>query len=319
MKAELVCIDGDILAYRAAAACEKRSIVVTHRGSGREKEFDTRTEFKKSLEGSKWTILDFDVVDKQEAENPVFAKHSVKTTINSICEACGTDNYHIVMSGKGNFRLDLPLPTRYKSNRSGMTKPLLLPDVRDYLVQHHAAEVTEGVEADDVLCEYAYTGFKEGRIIVQSSIDKDALSNMGYVYDWTKMEKPIYISGIGNLEESVKKVTGTGRKWFAFQQIVGDVADGFKPTELCGIKYGEKSAYKLLNDLKTDKEIWQAVYNQYKVWYPEPVTYKAWDGTEYTKDAAELLQLYTDCCHMRRWKNDRVVVKDVLTKLKIDF
>ena len=38
-------IDSDFVCFEAASLAEKRSVVVTHKQSGRQKEFDTRTEF----------------------------------------------------------------------------------------------------------------------------------------------------------------------------------------------------------------------------------------------------------------------------------
>lgn len=142
---------------------------------------------------------------------------------------------------------------------------------------------------------------------------------MGWLYNWTKMEKPTYISGLGELHYEGKNVKGTGRKWFMFQSIFGDPTDGYKPSDLCDAKFGEKGAYKLLVDLKTDKECWEVVTDLYKTWYPSPVTYKAWDGVEYTKNYLDIMQMYVDCAHMQRWAGDRIVVPTVLDKLGISY
>jgi len=315
--AELAVIDGDTVAFRAAAMNERRSIVVTHKPTGRTSEFDNRTAFKEHI-GTKWDILDFDIEDKQTPEDIRYALGAAKATIKSICEKLDTSNYKVVMSGEGNFRLDIPLPKRYKHKRPE-AKPLQLKAVRDYLIKHHAADVTSGCEADDVLAQWAWRGFKEGKEIVQCSQDKDAYSNAGYLYNFVKDEDILYISGLGELHLEGTKVKGTSRKWEYAQIMLGDSVDCYKPTDLCKVKFGDKSVYNLLVDLKTDKECWEAMACTYKLWYPEPVCYKAWDGVEHTKDYLDILQMYVDCAHMRRWENDRVIVKDVLTKLKIDF
>lgn len=318
METDLVVIDGDLVAYRAAAANEKRSIIATHKSSGSKKKFNNRTEFKEYLSDKSFESVDFRIEDKQDVDDIRFALYSVKNTINSICEACGGSNYIVVVSGEDNFRKQIPLPTRYKSNREDMTHPLQLQDVKEYILKHHPSEIAVG-EADDKLAEYAYKGWKDGKKVIQTSIDKDALSNTGWLYDWTKMKEPIFINGLGELHEEIKKIKGTGRKWFYFQVCVGDTADCYKPSELCGVKYGERSAYKMLKDLETDKECWQALVDLYKSWYPEPVTYVAWDGVEYIKDWCEIMQMYVDCAHMRRFDGDRVIVKDVLNKLQVKY
>jgi len=74
-----------------------------------------------------------------------------------------------------------------------------------------------------------------------------------------------------------------------------------------------------LKDCKTFKAAYKAVYNQYKQWYPEPVTYTAWDGKEYTKDALGLFQMYFDCARMLRWEGDNVSIKDIILKLGIEL
>ena len=315
---ELAVIDGDTVAFRAAAMNERRSIVVTHKPTGRKSEFDNRTEFKKHI-GDKWDILDFDIEDKQSPEDIKYALGAAKATIKSICATLDTGNYKVIMSGKNNFRLDIPLPKQYKSNRESLERPLQLTEVRNYLIKHHAAEVVDGIEADDALCTWAYRGYKEGRTIVQCSQDKDAYSNAGWLYNFVKDEDPLYIAGLGELHLEGAKVKGTSRKWAYAQIMLGDPVDCYKPTNLCKVKYGDKSVYNLLADLKTDKDCWAAMYETYKTWYPEPVTYTAWDGKEYTKDACEIMQMYVDCAHMQRWPGDKVVVQDVLTKLGVNY
>ena len=42
-----------------------------------------------------------------------------------------------MLSGKNNFRDNLPLPSKYKGNREDMIRPLLLNDVKDYIKQYH--------------------------------------------------------------------------------------------------------------------------------------------------------------------------------------
>lgn len=318
METELVVIDGDLISYRSAAANERRTIKVTHKRTGKQKAFENRTEFKEHLATKGFALEDYSIQDVQDCDELPYALHTAKQTIKGICDSCECSNYIVVISGKDNFRMNIPLPTQYKSNRDESIRPLQLADVKNYVLHKHPSVTALG-EADDLLAEYAYKGFKEKRKIVQATIDKDGLSNMGWLFNWTKMEKPIYISGLGELHYEGKSVKGTGRKWFMLQSIVGDATDGYKPTDLCGVKFGEKGAYKLLADLKTDKECWEATTELYKSWYPAPVTYKAWDGVEYTKNYLDIMQMYVDCAHMQRWKNDRIVVTEVLDKLGITY
>lgn len=316
---ELVVIDGDTVAFRAAAMNERRTIIATHKPTGRKAEFDNRTALKEMLNG-KWDIADFDIEDVQTTEELSYCFAAIKAIIKKTLLTCNTNNYKIILSGKDNFRLDLPLPTRYKSNRDDLIRPIQLNDARNYLINCHTAEFSSGCEADDVLVEYAWKGYKEGREIIQATPDKDAWGTMGYMINFVDDDPEIeYVSGLGELFIDKTKVKGRGRKWLYMQCLIGDAVDGFKPTDLCGKRFGDKSAYKILNDLSTDKQCWQAMVDIYKDWYPNTVEYKAWDGTIHNKDAIDLLQLYVDCAHMRRWKNDRIDVKAVLDKFEITY
>lgn len=315
---KLAVIDGDIICYRCAAANEKRSVIATHRDTLDQIEFDTATKFK---EWAGAEAGDYDLLPIQTAAPVENALHSLKSMIASITEKAKCDNYHIVLSGKNNFRLDIPLPTQYKSNRKENTKPLQLTECREYLIKHHNAEVTDGVEADEILVGYMYQGYKDGNYVPQCSLDKDAKHGPGWVFDWTTMEEPELITGYGALELILKEtsrktakgepvidksVKGKGRSFLWFQILNGDAVDGYKPCDLAKVKFGEIAAYNLLKDCTTDAEAVQVLIDQYKYWYPSPVKYKAWNGELYTKDWKEIMQMYVDCAFMRRWEGDRL-------------
>lgn len=322
METDLCVIDGDVLAFRASAANEKRTVIATHVKSGKEKTFNNRTELKDFVieKQGKYNPLEYSVRDVQTPTSVAFVNHSMKMTIKAICDFCGTENYHIVVGGKDNFRDNIELPTRYKSNRDGTLRPLLLSDAKEYLVGKCGAEIANGVESDDVLTYYQYEGYKSKKKIVLCTNDKDARSHPGYLYNWTEENAEIIkVSGLGYLYEQKTDIKGYGRMFSYKQILTGDAVDGFKPTELCGVKFGDKSAYKLLKDLKTDKECWEAIAEQYKTWYPEDVTYIAWNGNTYTKSWVEILQMYVDCVHMQRWPNDRLIVSTVFDKLGIEY
>jgi hypothetical protein len=135
--------------------------------------------------------------------------------------------------------------------------------------------------------------------------------------------KPVSITGFGELHREGKGVKGTGRAWLYFQILYGDSTDCYHGSELWKMQepkrqFGEVAAYNILKDAQNDKEAWELLYNQYKTWYPSPITYTAeFDGKEYTKDAVDIMQLYADCAFMLRWKGDRLDCRGVLTKLGV--
>lgn len=312
-------IDGDVVAFRCAAANESRSIVATHKVTGQATEHAHRTAFKEHIKGS-FEADEFDIEDVQTAQDLRFALHAVKTTIDALCKTCGADSYEVYISGESNFRDRLPLPTKYKSNRVGGLRPLQLKECREYLVDHHCATAAVDCEADDVLAQRAYEAAGEGNRHIIATNDKDAYGVASWLYNWTKMTEPLLIEGLGQIAlDEKKKLRGHGRKWVYTQICLGDSVDAFKPCELSGKKFGDVSAFKLLGDCTSDKECVEAMVKLYKGWYPEPVTYTAWDGTTHTKDWIQLMQLYADCVHMRRFTGDQLNIEKMLKKLKIEY
>lgn len=325
---ELLVLDGDSISYVAAAASEKRSILATHKESGKQKEFKHRTEFKQWLkDNNEGSFEEFDVLDVQTPEPLENTLHTVKMMIKGNCDKLGCEDYIIGLSGESNFRLDLPLPTKYKSNRDNLLRPLNLEKVQDYLIRHHKAKIVEGRECDDWQASWAYRGYRTNKKIVQVTIDKDARGVPGWMFNPDTMSEPLFVHGLGELVRGEKKVEGIGRKWFYFQTLVGDAVDGFKPCELAidsegsPVKYGEVSAFNDLEHCQTDKECWEAIVARYKTWYPEPVTYYIHgDQTKLARASwLDLLQMYVDCAHMQRWEGDRVLVIQVLEKLNVSL
>lgn len=314
MTDRIVVADGDLIAFKCAAVTEKRSVIAKHKETLDELEFDTATLFK---EWAQETADQYELTPIRTPEPIAHTISAMKLMIASIVEKCKADSYHIVISGEDNFRKDIPLPTRYKDSRKASSKPVNLDEAKAYLVKHHNAEIAKG-EADEVLVAYAYQGYKDKKVVIQASIDKDAYHGPTWLYNWDTMDEPEWIDGLGELYINASDtVKGKGRMFLWFQLAFGDPADCYKPCEIAKVKFGEKSAYKLLKDCKTDKEAVQAVVDVYKKWYPEPIYYTAWDGSRHKKDWMEIMQMYADCCFMPRWDGDRLGIKKLLDKLGI--
>lgn len=318
MTKTIIVADGDIIAYRAAAANESRSIRVTHNLTGQVTEHAHRTAFKEHIRGQ-FDVSEFTIEDVQTAEDISHAFHAVNTTIEALKKSCNADSVEIYISGKNNFRDSLPLPTKYKDGRSVM-KPLQLKEVREYLINKKKAVVVDNYEPDDALAMRCYDGVKNKQKIIQCTIDGDANGVAGWLYNWTKMKEPFLIKGLGeiHLVKDNKDFDGHGRKFFYAQWILGDGVDAFKPCEVAKKKFGVVAMYNLLKDCKTDKECVEAVYNQYKAWYPsEPIVYKDWQGNEQSKTLIEFMDMYAACAHMRRWEGDVFDTKKLLDNLRI--
>ena len=148
MSKVIVVIDGDIVAFRCAAANEKRSIKATHKTTGQEIVCAHRTAFKEQIRDV-FQPEEFDIVDVQTAEDISHAIHGMKTTVAALKKSCNADEVEIYLSGKNNFRDSLPLPTKYK-DREGI-KPTQLKDCRNYLQEKMGAIIVDNCEVDDKL------------------------------------------------------------------------------------------------------------------------------------------------------------------------
>ena len=338
-KGNLCVIDGSLLAFRASAAGEKRSIIAEHRTSGNRKPFDNRTAFKSFLketneskeEGEGFNVTDFLLEDVLDSPPEKMAFHTVKEMIKYITNMCGATEYRIFIDEGATTRDFIATVQKYKGNRDGSIKPTNLQSVKDYMVMYHNAEMVTDIEVDDLLAMYGYEGWKltqggSDRKIVACTFDKDHLGCASWMFDFRKnsegkpmMSEPQLNQGFGELYETKQGIKGFGRMFLYHQWLAGDSADNYKPSKLSQKRFGEKSSYKVLKGLKTDKECLQAVVAQYKEWYPEPVEYTTWDGKAITKDWLELMQEYFDLARMQRWPNDTLGVKELLIAQCVDF
>ena len=110
-------IDGDIVAYQAASACEHP----VHWGD------------------DLWTLHSFADEAINYAEN----------MIDRLVDEAGCSE-HIILLSKGRvFRLDID--PEYKANRVGKRKPVCLPQVRDSMRKFLRSKSVDGLEADDLI------------------------------------------------------------------------------------------------------------------------------------------------------------------------
>lgn len=311
-----VLFDCDVLSYRAAAAAEERRVEVIHKKSGRTKVFKNRTEFKNFLKdiGFEYVEDAYQINDVQLPEDVSHPLHTLKLQIKKIEDTLWTDESYFFISGKNNFRDDLPLPTKYKSNRTDLLRPVLLKDCRQYLIDKYKAKVVNGCETDDALIYKGYELLNQGYEVIIVTNDKDANAYSGLnLYNYTS-ENPevIKIDGLGSLwiDEKTGKLKGQGMLWYCTQLLTGDNTDCFKPTELTNVKFGEMSAYKLLKDCKSEQEALNLCAQQYQKWYPETFTYTSWQGRKIESDWKHMLNLYHQCCRMKETENDPLIAYD---------
>ncbi len=317
MNKQAVIIDGDVLAFRVASVAETRHGSVLHKSSNTTREFQNRTAFKAFLKdkGVEFNKDDYEITDIQVDLGEELVKSIARDQLQSIRTNLFPDVVEIHLSGKGNFRESLPLPVKYKGNRAETIKPLNLKKCRDFISSLHPTIIANGMESDDTMVISGYKYKKAGFDSILVTNDKDARAYSGlYLYNYTQEEPELkLLPEIGSLSETEKgAITGDGFLWYCFQMLNGDAVDNYKPTDLTQIKFGEKSAYKILKECKTEKQALIAVLQKYKEWYPEKITYTSWDGIEQTKDFFEIASLYHQCVRMKITKKDPLSFKKFL-------
>ena len=322
--------DADEIAFIVAAACEQRMVKVVNSSNKAEATLKNRTEFKKLVAGLEIPEDFFSYEDVQVAEPIQNAISTIKKRIAKQAKRVNAGSYELYIGGVDNFRDFLPLPTKYKSNRKDTVKPLLLGQIRSYLIDYKGATIVNGREADDALTSRMYDGFKSGQKIVGMTQDKDATQSSGWLLNPNKDDPPKYIKGFGELyidsSGAKDKVRGLGRKFLYLQCLIGDDIDGYNPRDLVAVvkekkpTYGEKTAYKQMLECDNDKKCLQLIADTYKKWLgTEKFTYECWEGKSHTITWVEAFQMYFDCAYMERWEGDKPKVLSMLNKFKVEI
>jgi len=147
------------------------------------------------------------------------------------------------LTDSNNWRKEI-LPT-YKANRKGTRKPLMLPVLRDILLDKYSAQIWDTLEADDILGILATEDTDEKRIVI--SEDKDLKTIPCTLYNPDK--------------ETVTEITQRDADyWHMFQTLVGDSTDNFAGCP----SIGPVTAHKLLTTTGTPEEMWKMVVTAYR-------------------------------------------------------
>lgn len=162
---------------------------------------------------------------------------------------------------KPNFRESVAVTRKYKDRDS--TKPFHYTNLVMYMLANYDTKIAWGYEADDLL---SIDHMKNPNSIICSR-DKDLRITPGLHFGWAvgKQEQfgPKEIDELGYIELTKKGLSGGGLKFFYSQLLMGDSVD-----TIPGIpKKGPAFAYKLLSELTTEEELFEAtkeVYLQYK-------------------------------------------------------
>ncbi len=332
MTETIAVFDYDAIAFRAAAATEKKQIRAVHKKSGDEKVFKSRTELWghwKKKEGG-WlaeqrksgidvTWEDYDIIDFSEPEPIQNAIQITKKLISTAVSDVSATNYYGYIGGAENFRIERSTLIKYKGQRDDLVKPKHLEDIKRYIQTHHAGEIAKGVEADDLVAGDVYGGFVSGTRVIGVGLDKDYKGCEGIWWNFVN-KKLLHVKGLGELfRDKEGAVDGYGRLFKYWQICYGDDADNYFAACASRQPNGEVTAYDALKGAKTDKEAWEKIVKHFKRLYPEPTIVTGWRGDPIKIDWLYVLQEMTDMAHMQRWAGDCIHVKSVLDKLGVSY
>jgi len=202
-------IDADVLAFEASVIAE------------------CSVEWKDEL----WTVH----------ADMALAKARVVNRVEEFKEKLKSDNVVMCLSDRANFRRKLY--PEYKSNRSKSRLPIILRQVKQWIIEELGGVMWANLEADDVISILATDkAMDEETIIV--SIDKDFKGVPGIYFDYNR----------GEYHQPSEEEADN---FHLIQTLMGDATDGFSGVP----KIGPVTAKKLL-----DKEgyTWDTVVKAYE-------------------------------------------------------
>lgn len=321
--------DLDSVKYAVASVGEKRSITVTHKTTGKEKEFNTRTEFwgrdRKHSGGwlaeinkdrtSPFLPEEFDIVDVQTPEPIENVLHSAKMTVERNVEASKAESVQYFIGKGESFRVERSTLLGYKQQRNSTLKPLYLDEVSDYLTRKFKAEVVTHYENDDRVVFETYK--QPNKFVI--ALDKDTYSCPVKFFNVNRPQEGIVnCDCFGGLYLNDKnEVKGKGRMHLYYQICSLDDSDNYKAHCFSDVYWGQKSAYEVLKDAKNDKEALIAMRDIFQKLYPEPKEVIGWRGNTILIDWMYVMNEMWDMARMHRFENDIVIGTEVMNKMGI--
>lgn len=364
--------DFDTPVWKACANMETKFIKVKHKEGGWEEELKNISTFKglgKGIKKGSWLDLknverevegkepykveDFEVTDharlKMDRDKAIDqAKVQIYMKLKQLRQQFRIPRIKVHLGSGKCFRHDLDLVRPYKGNRKETSRPLILDEIRDWVVKELDHEVAkEGFEADDRIEHYGIIGYsnylKTGKFnhIVLAS-DKDAKNNPKLLVDpdtHTGEDNPLkgkfkFPQAMLILDSSkdcgdigiIQKTNSADYKFYGFKGLLwqaflsGDGADNYNSlTHLKqNLNFGDESAYRLLKPCKTSKEALQVTIDKFAELLPYGVQYVSHKGEELDVDTMTYMNTYFKVAYMTRSYNDQMDFYKLCEAMKVD-
>ena len=196
----------------------------------------------------KTALLDIEIIMYRHAAKAEAEGTSLRT-LKSMCvqaiDNCvlgsKASEFYLMVSGRANFRKTLY--PEYKAPRAKVRRPILLTELRQYLVDEYKAYSRPNLEADDILGILAtHSTLVRADLRVIVSIDKDFLG----------VPCALYRSD----GEGVQRITERDAdRWHLIQTLTGDTTDNYPGCP--GI--GPVRAAVLVDKALADADPWQVI------------------------------------------------------------
>lgn len=324
-------IDLDYVKYASASVGEKRSIIVTHKASGRQKEFATRTEFwgrdkahsggwlgdLNSKRDSPFAVDEFEIVDLQTPEPIDHVLHIAKTQVENDLKRLGTDKYKAFLGKGESFRVELSTLLKYKDNRKEMLRPLHMDAVTEYLERKFKAEIVTGIEADDA----CVIECQDNKNAVIQGLDKDYYGQNCRFFNVNRPDEGIQeCNKFGKLWLDDKNdVRGIGRMHLYWQICSNDTSDNYAANCFSDKKWAGKSAYKALVDCKNDVEAWNKMKQVFQLLYPERKIVLGWRNEPIEVTWDYVLNEMFMMARMLKFEGESLNAYDVMDKMGVGY
>jgi hypothetical protein len=178
-------IDGDIIAYRAAAPCDGKGYAIIAKST---KAVLAEERYKKDIM-KVWYQGEYEhgvheVIPTKNPEPEFYAIYNIDKIMQPIIEKYPGAWVQLYLTGNTNFRTQIY--DDYKANRATSERPVHLSACKQYLLNKYNGIMKEFHEADDLMGIEAMRLRSQGRKYLICSIDKDLNCIPGGHYNFVK-------------------------------------------------------------------------------------------------------------------------------------
>ena len=307
------------------------------------------------------SVEDFEIQERQKLKySKEKAMEQAKilhfSKVKQIRQQYNIKNVKLALGEGSCFREYLPTVRLYKGNRSNSVRPLLLKELRTWLVEEQGAVMAtprkdgQMIECDDHIEIAKSEGYQYYRkhgwfSKISISSDKDSLNSSGVVINpdlysgesnplkgTFKFPNAMLIEATDRSVGDVELVSTSGSpelKGFGFKFLLAqshlnsDQADNYDALGHLkdagyNMKFGVQAAYKVLKPCTTVQETLQETVNTFAKLLPYGVQYEDCHGVKHDISTIEYMNTYFLVAYMSRSLDDRMDFYKLCKAFKVD-